>query len=333
MDDDLFTYEVEIPGLSRISCDKKEGDDSNDGDLDVYEPRVCYDEDKVAKIFKIETDIFNFETPICKAFNEFNYVLKIEIDLLTSDILGFKTYDEFKNEWMDKWNKGIPWVPEEPWEPNDDHGIDNFDNDLERDNASYHAKKSKSNTKKIGANCLEILAKNLRFAKLEGLRHTFGSLNREILRYCSDNLYVISIKEDTAYLCLHFTRNHKELKSNTPYPEDSIRRIEDVLKIREDIDRDPYSKKPPMRRIDLNQYDVDATIYVPPAFSYNQLAIIELKKPDKTMLKLAEDQKVKPYWNGESNAEQKLKTILTYSEQVPPKSRNDMPFEISQSLH
>ncbi|GKD95839.1 hypothetical protein Tco_1379736, partial [Tanacetum coccineum] len=40
MDDDLFTYEVEIPGLPSISCDKKEGDDSDDGDLDIYEPRA-----------------------------------------------------------------------------------------------------------------------------------------------------------------------------------------------------------------------------------------------------------------------------------------------------
>ncbi|GKE09771.1 hypothetical protein Tco_1413322 [Tanacetum coccineum] len=44
MDDDLFTYEVNIPGLSSIPCNKDEGDDSNDGDLDVYKPRVCYDE-------------------------------------------------------------------------------------------------------------------------------------------------------------------------------------------------------------------------------------------------------------------------------------------------
>ncbi|GKA84103.1 hypothetical protein Tco_0805698 [Tanacetum coccineum] len=240
MDDDLFTCEVEIPGLSSIPCDKKEGDDSDDGDLDVYEPRVCFDEndeiytkavifvnkrlvrlmdvtveqwldliygnhkkvdvkvkeeviskwlvrsykkqfdeymeikkqwvthgidadmkydpsdvefvewlaskfynhmtmdrytnnalwiywtrgedeveltnkefsdpddenlinkDEVAEIFRIETDIFNFETPICKAFNESNYLFKTNIDLLTSDILGFKTYDEFKNEWIDE---------------------------------------------------------------------------------------------------------------------------------------------------------------------------------------------------------------------------------------
>ncbi|GJY98166.1 hypothetical protein Tco_0515076 [Tanacetum coccineum] len=76
------------------------------------------DKDEVAKIFRIETNVFNFETPICKAFDEFNYLLKIDTDLLTSDILGFKTYDEFKNEWIDKWNKGIPWVLKEPWSEN-----------------------------------------------------------------------------------------------------------------------------------------------------------------------------------------------------------------------
>ncbi|GKA03801.1 hypothetical protein Tco_0676582 [Tanacetum coccineum] len=74
--------------------------------------------------------------------------------------------------------------------------------------------------------------------------------------YCSDNLSVVSIKEDTAYLCLDFTRNQEELKSNTPYPEDSIRCIEDYLKIPEDIESGPYSKKPSIRRIDLNQYVV-----------------------------------------------------------------------------
>ncbi|GJY61171.1 hypothetical protein Tco_0461828, partial [Tanacetum coccineum] len=66
----------------------------------------------------IKTNIFDFETPISKAFNEFNYLLKIDTDLLTSDIRGFKTRDEFKDEWMGEWNKGIPWVLEEPWSEN-----------------------------------------------------------------------------------------------------------------------------------------------------------------------------------------------------------------------
>nr|GEW12020.1 hypothetical protein [Tanacetum cinerariifolium] len=59
-----------------------------------------------------------------------------------------------------------------------------------------------------------------------------------------------------AYLCLYFTRNHEDLKSNTLYLEDSIRHIKDYLKILEDIERDPYSKKLPVRRINLNQYGI-----------------------------------------------------------------------------
>ncbi|GJT68051.1 ribonuclease H-like domain-containing protein [Tanacetum coccineum] len=38
--------------------------------------------------------------------------------------------------------------------------------------------------------------------------------------YCSDNQYAISIKEDTAYLCLHSPKTTKETRSNTPYPEE-----------------------------------------------------------------------------------------------------------------
>nr|GEY75348.1 hypothetical protein [Tanacetum cinerariifolium] len=145
--------DVEIPMISSISCDKKEEDESDNGDLDVYEPQVCYDQnegiyaeavifvnkrlvrlmdvtvkqwldliygdhkktidrytknalwiywtrgddevehtdeefsdhddenlidkDEVAEIFRIKTDIFDFETPICKAFDKFNYVSKL----------------------------------------------------------------------------------------------------------------------------------------------------------------------------------------------------------------------------------------------------------------
>ncbi|GKD41603.1 hypothetical protein Tco_1261810 [Tanacetum coccineum] len=168
----VLHYEDEIPSRLSIPCDSKEEGDSDDEDLDIYEPRVDvkvkeeviskwlvrsykkqFDEymeikkqwvthgidadmeyhpsniywtrgddeveltdeefsdpddenlinkDEVAEIFRIETIIFEFETPIYKAFDEFNFLLKINTDLLTSDILGFKTYDEFKNEWMDE---------------------------------------------------------------------------------------------------------------------------------------------------------------------------------------------------------------------------------------
>ncbi|GKA70770.1 hypothetical protein Tco_0776909, partial [Tanacetum coccineum] len=42
----------------------------------------------------------------------------------------------------------------------------------------------------------------------------------------SDIQYAISIKEDTAYLFLHFTKDHEGNKINTPYPENPIRRIQ-----------------------------------------------------------------------------------------------------------
>nr|GEU55754.1 hypothetical protein [Tanacetum cinerariifolium] len=43
-----------------------------------------------------------------------------------------------------------------------------------------------------------------------------------------DIQYAVSIKEDTMYLCLHFTKDHKGNKINTPYPGKTIRRIQDI---------------------------------------------------------------------------------------------------------
>ncbi|GKE78932.1 hypothetical protein Tco_1545052, partial [Tanacetum coccineum] len=48
-------------------------------------------------------------------FKEFSYLLKIDHDLLTKDIKGFKTYDEYKDDWIYEWNKNVPWVHEKPW--------------------------------------------------------------------------------------------------------------------------------------------------------------------------------------------------------------------------
>ncbi|GKB24107.1 hypothetical protein Tco_0863508 [Tanacetum coccineum] len=41
--------------------------------------------------------------------------------------------------------------------------------------------------------------------------------------------YAVSIKEDTAYPFLHFTRNHEEFTINTPYPEDLNTPIKDFI--------------------------------------------------------------------------------------------------------
>ncbi|GJV45456.1 hypothetical protein Tco_1429992 [Tanacetum coccineum] len=72
------------------------------------------DEDEVAKIFRIETNVFDFETPLCRAFKEFNYLLHIGPNVLTKDIEGFKTYEEYKDDWIYEWNENVPWVHEKP---------------------------------------------------------------------------------------------------------------------------------------------------------------------------------------------------------------------------
>nr|GEV95586.1 reverse transcriptase domain-containing protein [Tanacetum cinerariifolium] len=66
-------------------------------------------EGEVVGIFRIETNVFDFETPLCRTFKEFNYLLQIDPDVLTKDIEGFKTYEEYKDDWIYEWNKDVPW--------------------------------------------------------------------------------------------------------------------------------------------------------------------------------------------------------------------------------
>nr|GEX93108.1 hypothetical protein [Tanacetum cinerariifolium] len=54
------------------------------------------DPDEITDIFKIEGNLFDFETPLCKAFNKFNYLPKINKDLFTFDIQGIRTYKEYE---------------------------------------------------------------------------------------------------------------------------------------------------------------------------------------------------------------------------------------------
>ncbi|GKD18347.1 hypothetical protein Tco_1207505 [Tanacetum coccineum] len=42
---------------------------------------------------------------------------------------------------------------------------------------------------------------------------------RNMKKTDSDNQYAVSIKEDTAYLCMHFTKDHGRTRFYTPYPE------------------------------------------------------------------------------------------------------------------
>nr|GEW93581.1 hypothetical protein [Tanacetum cinerariifolium] len=51
-----------------------------DDEVELTDKESSDDEDEVAKIFRIETNVFDFETPLWRAFKEFNYLLQIDPD-------------------------------------------------------------------------------------------------------------------------------------------------------------------------------------------------------------------------------------------------------------
>ncbi|GKB51340.1 zinc finger, CCHC-type containing protein [Tanacetum coccineum] len=86
-----------------------------DDRVELTDEEFSDNEDEVVEVFRIDTNIFYFETPMCKAFKEFNYLLQIDPDLHTKDIEGFKTYEDYKDDWIYEWNKDVPWIDEKPW--------------------------------------------------------------------------------------------------------------------------------------------------------------------------------------------------------------------------
>ncbi|GJR02851.1 putative reverse transcriptase domain-containing protein [Tanacetum coccineum] len=126
----------------------KPHDNLKNSDLDVYEPRQCYDEyermfaeavilidDRLVKLIDITLEQWldlkfgdhkKVDKEIMKGV-EFNHLLQIDVDVLTGDLPGFKTYEDYKNAWIYEWNNEVPWVDEKPcldngtWkEPNND---------------------------------------------------------------------------------------------------------------------------------------------------------------------------------------------------------------------
>ncbi|GJW74255.1 hypothetical protein Tco_0133625 [Tanacetum coccineum] len=71
-------------------------DEGVNNNREPYDDRIedSESENEVAKIFRIETGVFDF---------------KIDLDVLTKDLPGFKTYEQFKIDWIYKWNEKIPW--------------------------------------------------------------------------------------------------------------------------------------------------------------------------------------------------------------------------------
>ncbi|GKA41650.1 hypothetical protein Tco_0734310 [Tanacetum coccineum] len=66
--------------------DETDDDVGGDDEVELTDEESSDDEDEIAEVFRIDTNIFDYETPICSAFNEFNIS---QID--------------------------VPWVDEKPW--------------------------------------------------------------------------------------------------------------------------------------------------------------------------------------------------------------------------
>ncbi|GJR79360.1 hypothetical protein Tco_0150145 [Tanacetum coccineum] len=108
---DIFTKRA-LWDYWKMGSDEIKPTDDESSDLEETDHD---DDQEIGEIFRIETKLFNYETLLCKEFKEFNYLLKIDPDLLTKEIKGFKTYEEFKDDWIYEWNKDVPWVDEKPW--------------------------------------------------------------------------------------------------------------------------------------------------------------------------------------------------------------------------
>ncbi|GJZ31958.1 hypothetical protein Tco_0577005 [Tanacetum coccineum] len=96
MEDNLFTYEVEIANAINIPCDLKKEDESGRQKSLILM--------MIWNMIHLMSNLLN-EGPS----KEFNYLLQIDPNVLTKDIDGFKTYEEYKDDWIYEWNKDVPW--------------------------------------------------------------------------------------------------------------------------------------------------------------------------------------------------------------------------------
>ncbi|GKC74687.1 hypothetical protein Tco_1120570 [Tanacetum coccineum] len=97
MDNDLFTYKVEVASIPCNSVmdddleDETDDDMGGDDEVELTGEESSDDEEEIDEVFRIDTNIFDYETPICSAFNEFNYLLKPKLVKHTCEPFNYKT--------------------------------------------------------------------------------------------------------------------------------------------------------------------------------------------------------------------------------------------------
>nr|GEX56624.1 hypothetical protein [Tanacetum cinerariifolium] len=143
LDDDLFRYEVENSRITNIPCDSNKEDDSeqqmsHETDDDIkYDPSdVEFTEWLASKLLTtrgwiiIQIKYYGFtgleemmklsswtKNPLIhmEKMKLLKYLGSGLMCLTSRHLFGFKTYDDYKDDWIYEWNKKVPWVHEKPW--------------------------------------------------------------------------------------------------------------------------------------------------------------------------------------------------------------------------
>ncbi|GJR89179.1 hypothetical protein Tco_0213190 [Tanacetum coccineum] len=87
------------PFTKKVLWDFWKKSDDQDGVIDKgftdVEEANNDDEQETAEIFRIETNFFDYETPLCTKCKEFSFLLNIDPDLFTPKTERAKTYEDF----------------------------------------------------------------------------------------------------------------------------------------------------------------------------------------------------------------------------------------------
>ncbi|GJV45979.1 reverse transcriptase domain-containing protein [Tanacetum coccineum] len=119
-----------------------------------------------------------------------------------------------------------------------------------------------------------------------------------VVRFGKKVIMEYLVKEDTAYLCLHFAEVHEGTRSNTSYPENSIRRIQDIEVRYKEFGELIQPFKDPERVSQLDRKllkttgldplaDLAASVSVMPYSTYTTLGLGDLI-PTKLIVELAD---------------------------------------------
>ncbi|GJW41716.1 hypothetical protein Tco_0067561 [Tanacetum coccineum] len=68
-----------------------------DDEVELTDEESSDNDDEIAEVFRIDTNIFDYETPICSAFNEFNYLLKLTNCGKPTPLLGVRWYEALRD--------------------------------------------------------------------------------------------------------------------------------------------------------------------------------------------------------------------------------------------